>query len=212
MESGIILPTCYLPPISWFIAIVGNKQGETLIEKFEHLPKQTYRNRTYIYSPNGILTMSIPVIKGSKNHTQVKDVRISYEYNWQKIHWKSLESCYRSSAFFEFYEDDFRPFYEQKFEYLIDLNESMNAIIFKSLKLEKNYGFTSEYFSEYSNEIIDYRDTIHPKKESPFLTESYYQVFENKHGFIPNLSIVDLLFNQGNRTAEILRRSVQLTK
>ncbi|MCO4294476.1 WbqC family protein [Solitalea sp. MAHUQ-68] len=207
MEKGLILPTCYLAPISWFAAYLQYQGQEVKVEKFEHFPKQTYRNRAHIYSPNGLLALSIPVVKGSKNHTIIKDVKISYDANWQKIHWKSLESGYRSSAYFEFYEDDLRPFYEKKIEYLFDFNEQLNEFLFKSLKLRKNYGFTSEYIKNAGNGTLDMRELINPKSESIYKTEEYYQVFSNYHGFIADLSIIDVLFNHGNRTLEIIRKS-----
>ena len=194
-----------MPPVSWFAAFVQH-DGPVQIEKFEHFPKQTYRNRAHIYSPNGLLGLSIPVVKGSKSHTKLKDVKISYEANWQKIHWKSLESGYRSSSFFEFYEDDIRPFYEQKTEFLFDYNEALMEFLFKSLKLEKNYDFTNSY-EVYEEPVKDYRDNIHPKKTPLYSTDEYYQVFSTANGFIPDLSIVDLLFNHGNRAMEIIRKS-----
>ncbi|AFD06903.1 WbqC family protein [Solitalea canadensis] len=208
MQNELILPSCYLPPISWFSALVQHT-GTVKIEKFEHFPKQTYRNRAHIYSPNGLLSMSIPVIKGSKNHTKLKDVKISYDANWQKIHWKSLESGYRSSSFFEYYEDDIRPFYEKKTEFLLDYNEGLLNFLFKSLKLDKNYEFTSSY-ELYDEPIKDYREVISPKKLPLYSTEAYYQVFSTANGFIADLSIVDVLFNHGNRAMDIIRKS-QLT-
>lgn len=205
MENALILPSCYMPPVSWFAAFVQHT-GPVKIEKFEHFPKQTYRNRAHISSPNGLLGLSIPVVKGAKSHTKLKDVKISYEANWQKIHWKSLESGYRSSSFFEFYEDDIRPFYEKRTEFLFDYNELLMEFLFKSLKLEKNYDFTSSY-EVYEEPVKDYRDIIHPKKTPLFSTDEYYQVFSTANGFISDLSIVDLLFNHGNRAMEIIRKA-----
>ncbi|POY36469.1 hypothetical protein C3K47_11305 [Solitalea longa] len=207
MEKGLILPTCYLAPISWFAAFIHHQGQEIKVEKFEHFPKQTYRNRTHLYSPNGLLSMSIPVVKGSKNHTIVKDVKISYDANWQKIHWKSLESGYRSSAYFEFYEDDLRPFYEKRYDYLLDFNEGLSEFLFKSLKLEKKHSFTTEFIKDPQGEVTDLRSSLDPKAEALYTTEEYYQVFSTQHGFIEDLSIVDLLFNHGNRALEIIRKS-----
>src|SRR5690606_42130887 len=127
MIQKTILPLCYLPPISWFWAYLQGREGEILLEKQEHFPKQTYRNRCLIQSPNGRLALSIPVPKGSGEHTAYKDIRISRHQPWQKIHWRSQEAAYRSSAFFEFYEDELAPFYEKRFDFLFDFNEQLRS-------------------------------------------------------------------------------------
>ncbi|UKJ06322.1 WbqC family protein [Solitalea lacus] len=207
METGLILPSCYLPPVSWFAAVIQHTGQEIKVEKYEHFPKQTYRNRAHIYSPNGLLALSIPVVKGSKNHTKLKDVKISYDANWQKIHWKSLESSYRSSAYFEFYEDELRPFYENRFEFLFDFNEKLNDFLFKSLKLNKQYNYTDNYEATYAMGVSDLRELIHPKKEALVKSDEYYQVFATQHGFIRDLSVVDLIFNHGNRALEIIKKA-----
>src|SRR6202000_3568320 len=122
IEKGALMPLFYLPPVAWF-AELKKYQPAVLIEREEHFPKQTYRNRADIYSPDGKLSLVVPVVKGLKNHTKVKDVKISYDFKWQRLHWMSLQACYRRSAYFEFYEDDFAPFYEKKFPFLFDYNE-----------------------------------------------------------------------------------------
>ena len=111
IDKGAVLPMFYLPPVEYFIQL-NKYKPDIWIEKEEHFPKQTYRNRANIYSPEGALCLVVPVIKGSKNHTKVKDVKISYDFNWQRLHWQSLQACYRRSAYFEYYEDDLAPFYE----------------------------------------------------------------------------------------------------
>lgn len=196
MQNTAILPLFYLPPVSYFTKI-QEFNPEFLIEKFEHFPKQTYRNRASIYSPNGKLDITVPVVRGSKMRTPLKDVKISYDFNWQRLHWMSLESCYRSSAYFEFYEDDLAPFYNKKFNYLFDYNLELLEWLTKKLKLSINYKFTSEYIDDLQPSF-NYREMMSPKKNDDSLNnKAYYQVFEDKHQFIPNLSIVDLLFNQG---------------
>lgn len=196
MQNTAILPLFYLPPVGYFSLL--QKLGEDfLIEKHEHLAKQTYRNRASIYSPNGKLDITVPVVKGAKTHTKMKDVRISYDFNWQRLHWLSLESCYRSSAYFEFYEDELSRFYTNKFEFLFDYNFELLEWLNKKLKLNKNFGVTGEYFDDIKPEL-DFRSAMNPKKQEDIVNnKSYYQVFEDKHQFLPNLSIVDLLFNQG---------------
>jgi len=201
MEKGLLLPSFYLAPITYYSQILENGK-ENRFERFEHYPKQTYRNRATIHSPNGKLDLIVPVKKGVGGHTKMRDVRISYEFDWQRLHWMSLQTSYRSSAYFEFYEDDFARFYEKKTDFLIDYTFSIHEYIMKLLKIERQIKFTSEYEKDYP-ELIDLRNSIHPKKaHSP--NKHYFQVFESNNGFIPNLSIVDLLFNKGPESKEYI--------
>jgi hypothetical protein len=202
IEKGAVLPMFYLPPVDYFSKL-NSYNPDFLIEKHEHFPKQTYRNRTNIYSPDGILTLVVPVAKGSKLHTPVKDVKISYDFNWQRLHWMSLQACYRRSAYFEYYEDDFAPFYEIKEAFLFDYNGKFLQILLKLLKIKASINFTGSYEAEYNN-IADFRQNIHPKKTTLLDQKPYFQVFEERHGFMKNLSIVDLLFNQGPQSLNYL--------
>ncbi|SMC94275.1 WbqC family protein [Pedobacter nyackensis] len=203
MQSSAIFPLFYLPPVGYFSGL-KDFDYNFLLEKEEHFPKQTYRNRTSIYSPNGQLDLIIPVIRGSKVHTKIKDVKISNDFNWQRLHWKSFESCYRNSAYFEFYEDEFAHFYHKKFDYLFDYNLLLLEWLIKQLKKEATIGFTTEYIKEI-DPALDFRSKLHfknPINESDY--KPYFQVFDDREGFKPNLSIVDLLFNQGPQTKSYL--------
>ncbi len=194
-DIGAIFPMFYLPPVAWFTELLPHKNN-LLIEQKEHFPKQTYRNRAQIYSPDGALTLVVPVVKGSKNHTKIRDVKICYDFNWQRLQWMSLQTYYRSSAYFEFYEADFVPFFEdKKFDFLFDLNEAMLQLLFKLLKMKVEINYTDEYEKDFAGD--DYRQSINPKQEYGFQQKPYFQVFDNRQGFLKNLSIVDLLFNQG---------------
>jgi len=173
------------------------------MERQEHFPKQTYRNRANIYSPDGVLALVVPVIKGSKNHTKIKDVKISYDFNWQRLHWLSLQACYRRSAYFEYYEDEFSAFYEKHFPFLFDYNEQLLQFILRAIKLPLSPGYTQSYEAAYPH-IKDFRNTFNPKKERDFNQKPYFQVFEERKGFLGNLSIVDLLFNQGPQSINYL--------
>lgn len=205
MNNTAILPSTYLGPLQYFQKL--RDYPACIIEHHENFIKQTYRSRCDIYSPNGILTLSIPLEKRNKRQA-IKDVKITYEYNWQTLHWRSLESCYRRSPFFEYFEDDLRPYFEEKkFEFLIDFNEAIQQEILSLLKLKPNYTFSTEYKNEYPD-ADDFRMIISPKesldKDPTFISKPYFQVFEQRHQFLPNLSIVDLLFNQGSRALDFL--------
>ncbi len=198
MNTTAILPTAYLGPIQYYQKLMT--YPNCIIEHQEHFVKQTYRNRCDIYSPNGLLTLSVPLVK--RNHRQTtKDIKISYDYNWQVLHWRSLESAYRRSPFFEYFEDDFRPFYEdKKFEFLFDLNEALQQEVLALLKLKANCAFTSAYIKTYAD-ADDFRST---EPDKNFIPKKYGQVFEPRHGFIPDLSIVDILFNQGSKALDYI--------
>lgn len=201
-DNAAIFPLFYLPPVAYFSALLPHKNN-FLIEQKEHFPKQTYRNRTEICSPDGRLTLVVPVTKGSKNHTKIRDVKISYDFNWQRLHWLSLQTCYRSSAYFEYYEADFTPFYvEKKFDFLFDYNEALLQLLLKLLKMKVEIGYTEEYTGDFAGE--DFRKNINPKQIYDFQQKTYFQVFDDRQGFLKNLSIVDLLFNQGPNALKYL--------
>ena len=196
MDNHLVLPALYLPPISYF-RVIQASTAPILLERYEHYPKQTYRTRTSIYAANGKLDLIVPVRKGNNGHTQMKDVRINYEADWQRLHWMSLQTAYRSSAYFEYYEADFAKFYSEKYELLFDYNAAQLELLLRLLKIARQVGYTDSYGEHYAA-AVDFRQSIHPKKESPIgVNKAYYQVFENKYGFIADLSIVDLLFNHG---------------
>ncbi|MDN3547732.1 WbqC family protein [Mucilaginibacter aquaedulcis] len=204
IEKGAVLPMFYLPPVEYFVRLNAYKP-DILIEREEHFPKQTYRNRANIYSPEGILPLVVPVIKGSKNHTKITDVKISYDFDWQRLHWQSLGACYRRSAYFEYYEDDFAAFYQKQKQipFLFDYNEQLLQLLLRLTKIKTEIAYTDEYHAEYPA-IPDFRTSIHPKKETELEQKTYFQVFEERKGFLKNLSIVDLLFNQGPQSINYL--------
>lgn len=202
MEKGAIIPLFYLPPIEYFSKLIEYKDN-LLFENAEHFQKQSFRNRASIHSPNGKLDLIVPLVKGSKVHTKVKDVKISYDFRWQRLHWMSLQTSYRSSAYFEFYEDELAVFYEKEWKFLFDYNEELLQVILGFLKLNIQYSYTDNFEKEYPD-LNDFRDSIHPKRSAQLIVNSYFQVFEERNGFLPNLSIVDLLFNQGPQSGKYL--------
>ena len=207
--KSLLLPT-YFPSISHFVAMA---QSEKIVFEMEdNFQKQTNRNRTYIYSPNGIQLLNIPVKHSKQIHQKTKDVKIETDFDWQKQHFKSLEAGYRSSPFFEYFEDEIRPVFEKKYTFLVDLNfEAMN-IVSKCLRMKFEYETTTEYFREVdSNTILDYRPLADGKKDDSKF-ETYTQVFEEKHGFLNNLSILDLLFNEGRYALDYLKNQKLVLK
>ena len=201
MEKGAVFPLFYLPNVEFFKNLQSFKDQTILIEKHEHYPKQTFRNRTSIAGPNGMLNLSVPIKKESEKYINFKDIKISNEDNWQRIHWLSLETSYRSSAYFEFYEDDFAPFYQKKYNFLFDYNLEIFKVVLKLIKMPVKYDFTVTYEKSYEN-LIDFRMINTPNKPSAYQNKKYYQVFEDKNGYLNNISILDLLFNQGPQASK----------
>lgn len=202
IENGAVLPMFYLPPVEYFTKLIAFKP-DVVFEKEEHFPKQTYRNRANIYSPDGRQTLTVPIIKGSKNHTKTKDVKISYDFRWQRSHWMGLQTCYRSSAYFEYYEDDFAPFYEKQTTFLFDYNQQLLELLLRLLKIKMDLKFTDTYEATYPN-LTDLRNVLNGKNAPDIEQKPYFQVFDERQGFLKNLSIVDLLFNQGPQTLNYL--------
>jgi hypothetical protein len=209
--SQIILPTAYLPPISWWVLLYREK--EIFIEHQETYPKQTYRNRCHIYSASGLLPLSIPVIRTKGNHTLVSEIGIDNKINWQQIHWRSIESAYSRTPYFLFYKDYFSRFFHQAFDNLVDYNLQLIWLCSKLLKLEGISILPTSDYVRLDNES-DYRLLIHPKKANELSGirdyPRYIQAFEPKYGFIPNLSIIDLLFHEGPAAKELLREMISL--
>jgi len=194
----IILSTSYFPPISYMSLIT--KTNEIFIEQHENFIKQTYRNRCKILAANGVVSLIVPVEKNSGSKINIRDVKIDYATTWQKQHLKTIESAYSNSPFYEFYIDDFIPLFLKKTKFLFDFNLQIITKLFEEFEIEKQIKFNNE-FEKTPQNIIDYRNKIHPKKqfhELQKLTEQpYYQTFSNKFTFIPNLSSLDILFNLG---------------
>lgn len=202
MNQTAFLCSSYLGCIQYFQKLASYPQ--IIIEQHDNYIKQTYRNRCYIIGAEGIQSLTIPVIKSDSLKTAMKDVEISDHGNWKHLHWNAIVSAYNNSPYFEFYAAEFEPFYNgtRNFKYLLDFNETLQALILDLLNLEKHYVYSKEYKANFTANEVDFRDIIHPKKDyretdPSFDCVPYYQVFKDKHGFIPNLSIIDLLFNKG---------------
>ena len=198
----VILTPSYLAPISYYRQL---NNAQVIIERCCNYQKQSYRNRCKIATEAGVMTLSIPVEKPS-GKVLTRDVRISSHDNWQHLHWSAIESAYQSSPFFEYYQEDLRPFYEpQKFKYLYDFDIELQNKICNLLNINPAIEYSTEYIQPQEGDI-DLRQLIHPKQPSIAEEEllPYYQVFKQRHGFIPDLSIIDLLFNMGPESIFLL--------
>ena len=198
---NVLIHPSYFPSISHFVAMA--QSDSITFEMEDNFQKQTNRNRTYIYSPNGIQLLNIPVKHSTTAHQKTKDMQIENSFDWQKQHFKSLEAAYRSSPFFEYFEYIIEPFYTKKHHFLMDLNFESIAIASKCLGMKLDFEKTTEYFSEIP-EITDFRNLVNGKKDNSQF-ESYTQVFGDKHGFLNNLSVLDLLFNEGRFALDYLK-------
>ena len=201
-----ILPLPYLGNIFYYAHLI---QGNCIIDIHSHYIKQTYTNRCTIITSNGIQDLTIPVIK-PKEKTPIKDIRISTHDNWQQLHWRAIQSAYNSTPFFEYFCDDYLPFYEKKWDFLLDFNLEIQQKTLELLNFSKIEFTLSDSYIQYSNfNTKDLREVINPKKFNVTLYKNlntpYYQIFDSKFSFTPNLSIIDLLFNMGNEARIYLK-------
>ncbi|MEI6347533.1 MAG: WbqC family protein [Bacteroidota bacterium] len=195
--TKILLTTAYLPPIDYIKAIM--EASEVEIEYCENYQKRTYRNRAIILTANGPLSLSIPVNKPKGNHTPINEITIDNTENWQHDHWQAIKSAYNRSPFYEYYADLLSPIYQQEKQLLVDFNQEVLQIIFKIIgkKLSVNHSNT---FIKSPLDVIDLRDIhqIHKQGKTIYCIPEYPQVFDYKHPFTSPVSILDLIFNQGN--------------
>lgn len=198
---ALFIPT-YFSPIAQYSAIF---KGDSIrFEMEDNFQKQTYRNRCYIYGANGKLSLNIPVKhKTSDGRKKTKDTLVENDFPWQQQHLKSLQSAYRASPFFEYYEDDLLPIFNKKYTYLQDVNIDTFLFVSEALELSNAYTKTTEYTL---NPVNDFRNLAIAKKGIEIDMDTYVQMFDDKHGFIPNLSILDLLFMEGPNTVSFLEK------
>ena len=208
-----LLQTTYFGPVQWYQKL--KRYDHCVIEQYDSYQKQTYRNRCVIATANGLQALTVPVDHSplTIDHVQCKDLRISDHNQWRRVHWNALQSAYSESPFFEYYADDIRPFFEQKYEFLIDFNEAIRQKMCELLDIETSVSYSSGFMVHGSGSMVqdsgfrvqgsgfkDFREVIHakhPQDDPEFQPRSYWQVFQHRYGFQPNLSILDLLFCMG---------------
>ncbi len=204
--KNALFSTAYLPPIEYFVFMLLS--DNVLIEAHETYPKQTYRNRCYIYSCNGVESLHIPVIKPMGKYSKTNEVLISYKQHWQRNHWRAICTAYRNAPFFLYYQDFLEPFFRKQTCKLLDFNYYLLNTLLSETGMAKNINFTN-YFEKNISDFVDFRISISPKSTNCSMLSiikmpAYQQVFDQKYGFKPNLSIIDLLFNKGPDTLEYL--------
>ena len=200
---NVLLSSLYLAPVQYYSKLFRAERA--IIEIHDNYHKQSYRNRCIIAAANGAMHLSIPIEKPNGQKCKMKDIRISEHGKWQHLHWNAIISAYNSSPFFDYYKDDFAHFYENRITFLFDLNEQLRILICNLLSIDTPVEYSTDFIKDASSNTEDYRDSIHPKKNKQetdlnFEAKTYYQVFADKNGFIPNASIIDLLFNMGNES------------
>lgn len=210
MTQPVLLSTAYLAPIPYYACLMHAPQ--IFVEQHEHYHKQSYRNRCRVVAANGVMDLSIPVV--TCNNQDIRKVEIDYSKSWQRQHWLSLEAAYRSTPFFEYYQDDLKPFYQQQdIKYLFDFNAQIQQVICDLIGLHPQTSLTQDFVMPAAEaDCLDLREAIHPKKNLPeslgYRSQKYTQVFEQQLGFVADMSIVDLLFNMGPESILCLRDSI----
>ena len=205
----VYLSTAYLAPVQYYCKLLAYPR--VVLEVHDHYQKQTYRNRCVIAAPDGPLALTVPIVKPASPKSPMRDIRISDHGNWRHLHWNALQSAYNHTPFFEYYKDDFRPFYEQRYDFLTDFNEALLSLVCSLIDLHPRLERTTHYRPTLpTDEADDFRERIHPKRDylsddPAFRPVPYYQVFQERLGFLPNLSIADLLFNMGPESLLVLR-------
>lgn len=207
MPAVPIFVPCYFGSVEQFVAMYP--YDNILFEVAENYQKQSFRNRQEIYAANGKLKLSIPIkhVPGKNNtHQKLKDVKIKNEFKWQKEHFKSLQIAYQTAPFFEFFEDEIRPLYQKRYTYLIDFNLACFHVL-RDLLTDLSISYeTTQHYELKSKDYIDYRNLADAKRQYSYDLDKYDQVFTEEHGFLKNLSILDLIFNLGNESGAYLKR------
>lgn len=205
-----LLELQFLPPVQYFTKLVS--YPHVVLEQMEHYQKRSYRNRCHIAAARGILRLSVPLQRGKNEQMPVREVRIAYDQAWQKHMEHSIRSAYRSAPFFEEYAPPILETLHRKEVFLFDLNLLLLEQTCRFLGIGPGWNYSTDYTSSPFGDCHDLRNAIrpvHPPEDPRFLPARYNQVFEDKHGFSPNLSIIDLLFCAGPEALSILKASIR---
>lgn len=213
MSTAILMEVQYLGTVQYYSKFL--KHDSIYLEQHENYRKGSFRNRCYIATANGIIPLSIPLLKGKHQQANIRSIKIDNSKNWQTLHWRSLKTAYGSSPFFEYYQDDFEVLYNKKYELLFDFCLDLQELVLTSLQMAPSIQFTETFTKDTADDLLDFRNCILPKNysksEDPtFKATPYPQVFEDRLGFVSNLSILDLLFCAGPEAIYYLQTSVQL--
>lgn len=207
----LILPSAYMAPVQYYAHLYT--AGQAVEDRGEHFIKQTYRNRCCIATPDGPLPLTVPIVRENATRTPMHQIRLSDHGNWRHMHWNALQSAYDSSPFFMYYADELREVFEKPFTYLVDFNEALENLFLDFLSLPQGIEVSHDYIAAPPAGSTDLREALSPKapagSDPLFRPVPYYQVFASRTGFIPNLSIADLLFNMGPESRLVLRDSIK---
>ena len=200
----LLIENQYLPPVSLYLTLEGS--SNIVFEQFEVFQKRSFRNRCIIAGANGPISLSIPLHEGREQKRFIRDIRIANQYGWQDQHWKTIVSSYNRSPWFEYYKSSLEKFYVKRFEFLFDWNLALFEWTIQKLEMDKVAELTDHFEKEYDNhEWLDLRNKLLPNNYQNFKVPNYSQVFMDRSGFLPNLSILDLLFCEGKNSQRILK-------
>ena len=201
--ATILLETQFFPPVEYLVHCV--KADKVVIEAHEHFQKSSYRNRCHIAGANGLQTLSVP-LRRNKDSRNIQDIQIAYDVGWQRQHWRTLQTAYGSAPFWDFYAPVFERFFTERFDSLLDYNVEILKTIFKLLKIDKTVNVClSMTYEDHFTEGVDFRQIISLKIKSDFKATPYSQLFNDRYDFLPNLSILDVLFCCGNQSLSVLK-------
>lgn len=201
-----VLTTAYFPPVEYFFAIASSDR--VLIEQQEYYQKQSYRSRCRILSASGPETLSVPVVKDSTLSRPIRDMKVDYDYPWLQVHKRAFDAAYNSSPFYAYYKDEIMAVLDSRPAFLFDLNTRLLELLLQMVGVKADISFTEDFVKDYGEG--DFRETIHPKHKGENLLQlykkekTYYQVFSDRSGFVPNLSVLDLLCNEGPNAISFL--------
>lgn len=191
------------PSVYYYSTLVDYKILK--FEQYEYLQKGSYANRYMVAGANGPILLSVPLLHAGGQKRILRDVKICNRENWQRIHWRTLTSAYRRSPWFEFYGHSLQPMYERRFSYLLDWNLQAFELINRWLGINWNFSFCDGYETSYPGDITDARHWFVPKVPQSGIANHYRQVFEERTGFLPGLSMLDLIFCEGKKAASFLK-------